>query len=77
MQQEIISAGIDIGTTTSQVIFSRLTLEDHSYTAVPDVKIAKVPSISRRCARMAASTSRLYPACSPMNTAGRSLRAKR
>lgn len=41
MQQEIISAGIDIGTTTSQVIFSRLTLEDHSYTAVPDVKIAK------------------------------------
>ena len=41
MEQEIISAGIDIGTTTSQVIFSRLTLENHSYTAIPDVKIAK------------------------------------
>lgn len=41
MEQQIISAGIDIGTTTSQVIFSRLTLENHSYTAIPDVKIAK------------------------------------
>lgn len=46
MEQQIISAGIDIGTTTSQVIFSRLTLENHSYTAIPDVKIAKkeIPS---------------------------------
>jgi ethanolamine utilization protein EutA len=41
MAQEILSAGIDIGTTTSQVIFSRLRLEDNSYTAVPDVKITQ------------------------------------
>lgn len=39
MQQSIVSAGIDIGTSTTQVIFSRLTLEDNSYTAVPSVKI--------------------------------------
>lgn len=41
MAEEIISAGIDIGTTTSQVIFSRLQIENNSYTAVPNVKIAK------------------------------------
>ncbi|SHL08336.1 Reactivating factor of Adenosylcobalamin-dependent ethanolamine ammonia lyase [Selenomonas ruminantium] len=41
MAEEIISAGIDIGTTTSQVIFSRLQLENSSYTAVPNVRIAK------------------------------------
>ena len=41
MVQEILSAGIDIGTTTSQVIFSRLSLENNSYTAVPNVRIAK------------------------------------
>ena len=41
MAQEILSAGIDIGTTTSQVIFSRLRLENNSYTAIPDVKITQ------------------------------------
>ena len=41
MQQSILSAGIDLGTTTSQVIFSRITLEDHSFTAVPAVRIKK------------------------------------
>ncbi len=41
MAEEIISAGIDIGTTTSQVIFSRLQLENNSYMAVPNVRIAK------------------------------------
>lgn len=47
MSEEIVSAGIDIGTTTSQVIFSRLQLENNSYTAVPNVRIAKKEVIYR------------------------------
>lgn len=39
MTEEILSVGIDIGTTTSQVIFSKLTLENSSFTAVPEVSI--------------------------------------
>jgi ethanolamine utilization protein EutA len=39
MEQEILSAGIDLGTTTSQVIFSRIKLENISYTAVPEIRI--------------------------------------
>ncbi|ORU01203.1 Ethanolamine utilization protein EutA [Anaerovibrio sp. JC8] len=39
MEQEILSAGIDLGTTTSQVIFSRISLENISYTAIPEVRI--------------------------------------
>ncbi len=41
MEQEIISAGIDLGTTTSQVIFSRICWENISYTAVPEIRIKK------------------------------------
>ena len=39
MEQVILSAGIDLGTTTSQVIFSRIKLENISYTAVPEIRI--------------------------------------
>lgn len=39
MTEEILSVGIDIGTTTSQVILSKLTLENNSCTAVPEVTI--------------------------------------
>ena len=39
MEQIILSAGIDLGTTTSQVIFSRIKLENISYTAVPEIRI--------------------------------------
>lgn len=39
MEQVILSAGIDLGTTTSQVIFSRIRLENISYTAVPEIRI--------------------------------------
>jgi ethanolamine utilization protein EutA len=41
MAQEILSAGIDLGTTTSQVIFSRIVLENISYTAIPEVRVQK------------------------------------
>ena len=39
MEREILSVGIDFGTTTSQVIFSRICLENISYTAIPDVRV--------------------------------------
>ncbi|MBP3818648.1 MAG: ethanolamine ammonia-lyase reactivating factor EutA, partial [Butyrivibrio sp.] len=39
MEKEILSVGIDFGTTTSQVIFSRICLENISYTAIPDVRV--------------------------------------
>ena len=39
MEQVILSAGIDLGTTTSQVIFSQIKLENISYTAVPEIRI--------------------------------------
>jgi ethanolamine utilization protein EutA len=39
MEREILSVGIDFGTTTSQVIFSRICLENISYTAIPEVRV--------------------------------------
>jgi ethanolamine utilization protein EutA len=39
MRQELLSVGIDLGTTTSQVIFSRITIESSALTAIPEVKI--------------------------------------
>lgn len=42
MTQQILSVGIDVGTTTTQVIFSRLTLENEaSGFAVPRIQIAE------------------------------------
>ena len=41
-QTKILSVGIDVGTTTTQVVFARLTLENTSgYFAVPHVSIVK------------------------------------
>jgi len=40
MKEQLLSAGIDIGTTTTQLIFSRLTAENRAAPfAVPDVRI--------------------------------------
>lgn len=39
MQQSLLSVGIDLGTTTTQVIFSRIYLESSAMSAIPDVKI--------------------------------------
>lgn len=41
MEHTILSAGIDLGTTTSQVIFSRIVLENISYTAIPEIRVRK------------------------------------
>ncbi len=41
MEEEMLSVGIDIGTTTTQVIFSKLTLRNHSNGfSVPDVRLS-------------------------------------
>lgn len=46
--ESIISVGIDIGTTTMQVVFSRLFLDDTAgFFAVPDVEIIQKQSIYR------------------------------
>ena len=48
MAEEILSAGIDIGTTTSQLIFSRLTLEKTGgYGVVPKVEVVNREVIFR------------------------------
>lgn len=39
MKSELLSVGIDIGTSTSQLIFSRLLLENVATTSVPEVRI--------------------------------------
>ena len=40
MKEEIISVGIDIGTSTTQLVFSKITLENLSSGArVPQIKI--------------------------------------
>ncbi|MDQ0203381.1 ethanolamine ammonia-lyase reactivating factor EutA [Pectinatus haikarae] len=41
MQESLLSVGIDLGTTTTQIIFSRIYLEDKAVTAVPEVKISR------------------------------------
>ncbi|MBP2637219.1 MAG: Ethanolamine utilization EutA [Firmicutes bacterium] len=41
MQETLLSVGIDLGTTTTQVIFSRIYLESAAVTAIPDIKITK------------------------------------
>jgi len=47
MRQEILSVGIDLGTTTSQVIFSRIAIESLALTAIPEVKITDKTIIYR------------------------------
>ena len=39
MSEIILSAGIDIGTTTTQVIFSRFTMEKQVYGVTPKVEV--------------------------------------
>ena len=39
MKNELLSVGIDIGTTTSQVVFSKITVVSTAATAIPEVKI--------------------------------------
>ena len=40
MADELLSIGIDIGTSTTQVIFSRLSIENTSgYFSVPQIRI--------------------------------------
>lgn len=41
MQNSLLSVGIDLGTSTTQIIFSRIYLENSSITAIPDIKITK------------------------------------
>ena len=41
MAKSLLSVGIDLGTSTTQLIFSRIYLVDASMCAVPNVKIAK------------------------------------
>lgn len=48
MQQQILSVGIDIGTSTTQLIFSRITIEDTaSVASIPSIKIVKKEVIYR------------------------------
>ncbi len=61
MEKEIIlSAGIDIGTTTTQLVISRLTVSvSRGFGAPPQAEIAarrsciKAPSILHRCLKTA------------------------
>lgn len=48
MHEEICSVGVDIGTSTTQLIFSRLTIENRasSYTA-PRIQIVKKEVVHR------------------------------
>ncbi len=39
MKNEILSVGIDIGTTTTQVIFSQITVERTATSTIPEIKI--------------------------------------
>lgn len=39
MKNQILSVGIDIGTTTTQVIFSQITVESTATSTIPEVKI--------------------------------------
>lgn len=41
MEQSLLSVGIDLGTSTTQLIFSRIYLTDAAMCAVPDIKITK------------------------------------
>lgn len=41
MQENLLSVGIDLGTTTTQVIFSRIYLENFAVAAVPNIRITK------------------------------------
>ena len=46
---KILSVGIDVGTTTTQVVFARLTLENTSgYFAVPHVSIVEKEIIYKK-----------------------------
>ena len=48
MENEIISVGIDIGTTTTQLVFSKITIENTSNPfIVPDIKITNKEIIYR------------------------------
>lgn len=47
MQNSLLSVGIDLGTSTTQIIFSRIYLQNSSVTAVPDVKITDKKIIYR------------------------------
>lgn len=40
MKENLLSVGIDLGTTTTQIVFSRIVLEISNATAVPDVRIS-------------------------------------
>ncbi|MBU2701272.1 ethanolamine utilization protein EutA [Sporomusaceae bacterium BoRhaA] len=59
MRQELLSVGIDLGTTTSQVIFSRITIESSVITAIPEVEIIEKSILYR---------SKIY--FTPMKTVG-------
>lgn len=47
MEQSLLSVGIDLGTSTTQLIFSRIYLTDAAMCAVPDIKITKKEIIYR------------------------------
>lgn len=41
MRESLLSVGIDLGTTTTQVILSRIYLENFAVSSIPDVRITK------------------------------------
>ena len=48
MQESILSAGIDIGTSTTQLIFSRLVIENVSgFGMIPKIEIVKKEVVYR------------------------------
>lgn len=47
MEKQLLSVGIDLGTSTTQLIFSRIYLTDAAMCAVPDVHITKKEIIYR------------------------------
>ena len=47
MQNSILSVGIDLGTSTTQIIFSKIYMQNSSVTAVPAVKITDKKIIYR------------------------------